>query len=157
MPARRRLLRRDPRIRLAPEAVKLFRVIEEIRDSGNEERWEDEGGRRRESLDAEKSLRRLLGLGWPAILPTDAELARGLPRPDYMRYLCAGETWDRAADLRRQLLMAAGAERAADGAALAKVLRRSGATARRRAKPPRNPQVGEVSAPEGELPENETS
>ena len=124
MPARRRLLRRDPRIRLAPEAVKLFRVIEEIRDSGDEERWEDEGGRRRESLDAEKSLRRLLGLGWPAILPTDGELACGLPRPAYMDNLSAGPTWGRAVELRRLLLAAAAKARAAEVAELTKVLKR---------------------------------
>jgi hypothetical protein len=82
--------------RLTPQVISLFRQIEELRESGAEK-----------DPDAEYELRRALGLPGHAVSPTDAGLAAGEPMPVYMSWLCAGETWPKAVELRKQLLEAA--------------------------------------------------
>jgi len=84
----------------------LFILIEEIRNAGDDRGWEPDG-RRREFLDAERELRDALGLARHAVSPCDAQVASGEEMPTYMAWLCAGETWPKAVELRRQLLEAA--------------------------------------------------
>jgi hypothetical protein len=98
MPTKRRALKRNMRDRrLTPQIISLFRQIEELRESGADK-----------DLDAERELRWALGLPGHAISPCDARVANGEEMPIYMSWLCSGETWPRAVELRRQLLEAAG-------------------------------------------------
>ena len=99
--------------RFTPEIVALFARIEEIRNAGDDREWEPDG-RRREFLDAEHELRYGLGFAGHSVMPTDDELARGEPMPAYMAWLCSGETWPKAVELRRQLLEAAAKEADSD-------------------------------------------
>jgi hypothetical protein len=118
MPTRRHpLKRRNVRDRrLTPEIVALFIRLEEIRDAGDHQQWEEHGGRKREYLDGDRELCDAFRLPGHAVSPTDARLAAGEPMPQYMVAggLCAAETWPRAAELRRQLLAAAAAQAESD-------------------------------------------
>jgi hypothetical protein len=70
--------------RITPEVLEVWQRLRAInRVKRWRERWEDEGGRRREFLDGEKRLATLLGLWWgDYVLPLDATAAEP---PDYMR------------------------------------------------------------------------
>src|SRR5690242_1476622 len=62
MPTKRRPIARSTRPRITPELVELYRRCLEIIEAGQDEAWEDEGGRRRELLDAHVALMSGLGL-----------------------------------------------------------------------------------------------
>jgi hypothetical protein len=87
---------------ITDEVVALFSKCCEIQKFGDEEFWAEDGGRRREYLDASGELHRLLGLKpWHAS-PLDTDLAA----PDR----CGGELWvtsrPDALELRREILAA---------------------------------------------------
>lgn len=89
MPSKRTPIDRPLVARITPEAVALFRQIEEILAAGLDETWEAEGGRRRECLDAEVRLHGLLG-----IQPWDEEpnhCSSNGPPPEW----CKGERAER--------------------------------------------------------------
>jgi hypothetical protein len=97
------MLKRRPRI--SGEAVRLFVLIEEIEASGAGEIWESEGGRRREMLDAENALARVLELGPHRFLPTQADA----PEPPEWLHLGNHADWRDSYRLRLKLLKAAAA------------------------------------------------
>jgi hypothetical protein len=78
--------------RLTPAIVALFVRLEEIRNAGADREWEEQGGRRREFIDASHELRYGLGLFGHSVMPTDPTLAAGEPMPGYMAWLSSGET-----------------------------------------------------------------
>ena len=95
MPAKRTPLNRAQRTRITSEAVQAYIRGREIWDSGDGDRWEKDGGRCREMLDAIVALHHALGLRpWeesPAEVGDD-------PRPTW-----ANDLWERAQELRRLL------------------------------------------------------
>ena len=95
MPAKRTPLKRQQRTRITSEAVEAYTRAREIQDSEDGDCWEDEGGRRREMLDAICALHRALGLQpWEE---SPAEVG-GNPRPTW-----ANDSWEQAQELRRLL------------------------------------------------------
>jgi hypothetical protein len=54
MPSKRKPIKRAAKRRITPEAVALLRRIVEIQEAGDT--WEEQGGRRREMLDATREL-----------------------------------------------------------------------------------------------------
>lgn len=84
MSTKRRPIRRSMRAKITPEVIELWQRLREInRVKRWRERWEDEGGHRREFLDGTKRLATLLGLWWgDYVLPLDATTAQP---PDYIR------------------------------------------------------------------------
>jgi hypothetical protein len=117
MPTQRAPLHRDLRVKLTPQTVRLFLRIESIIEDGEDREWEP-AGRRRQCLDAEMSLRRMLGISLGDISPTDPELRLGGVMPDYMSRLGAGRSWPVAVRLRARLLEAAAKLEQQDAAAL---------------------------------------
>jgi hypothetical protein len=65
MPTNRRIRRREATTRISPAALASYRLCHEIESAGADNTWEEEGGRRREYLDASTALDRSLGL--PAV------------------------------------------------------------------------------------------
>ena len=100
MPTNRTRIKRAVRSRVTDEAVALFRLCEDIADAGQDEKFEDEGGRRREYLDADSALARLLGLKPWETSPVDA--VREEP-PDWMRNDSQCEVWRKAWAIRCEL------------------------------------------------------
>jgi hypothetical protein len=77
---------RKPKTRTAQitdGAVALFRLCEEIIAAGRDEKFEDEGGRRREYLDARRALDGAVGIKLWETSPVDA--VRETP-PDWMHH-----------------------------------------------------------------------
>ena len=62
MATKRIPLKRAIRSRITDQATAAFRLCEEIRAAGDDELFEESGGRRNEFLEAELRLARLLGL-----------------------------------------------------------------------------------------------
>jgi hypothetical protein len=58
---------------MTPEMVTIFVRCEQIIEDGHDELWEDQGGRRREFLDANEALRKLLGRNIAQVSPVDAD------------------------------------------------------------------------------------
>jgi hypothetical protein len=106
MPSKRIPLRRNVRLRITPEAIRLFKLVENCIETGDHEFWEDEGGRRRQYLDADRDLASIFGLHLGEISPCDLQLRLDPRMPEYMRYLCSAETWPVALEVRRALLQA---------------------------------------------------
>ena len=98
MPTKRRVPKdRNPKI--TPEAVALFRLGLEIIEAGDDELWEEEGGRRREYLDADKRLCWvLLGLAPSEASPLDVQ-----PGQKYYGAECWLESVPKALELRALL------------------------------------------------------
>ena len=103
MPTKRVPLHRSlkPR-RITPRAVALWRVIQEIEAEDGDRDWEDEGGRRREYLDARGELNLLLG-----IKPWQSSPAR-VHDPEPPKWMTAGnllaaDQWREAWKLRQAL------------------------------------------------------
>src|SRR5262245_17054104 len=72
MPTNRRQRRREAVTHLSPVAVAAYRLAREIEATGLHTKWEDEGGRQREYLNAHRALDEELGLPpWPPS-PLDA-------------------------------------------------------------------------------------
>jgi hypothetical protein len=98
--------RRTPKTRRAisrvtPAAVELYRLCREIEDVGLDEKWERDGGRRRESLNARLELRRMLGIRpWQVSV---LEVDQGEPPPYERRRPHRIESWARAQALQREL------------------------------------------------------
>jgi hypothetical protein len=91
---------------ITDEVVALFCKCCEIQKFGDEEFWAEEGGRRREYLDASRDLCRLLGLPpWHAS-PLDTDLAGPAP---YNPEGCWAVTRPAALEIRREILAAMGA------------------------------------------------
>ena len=93
--------RRDAwRDRITPDVVDAFERVEAIRDAGQDEAWEDEGGRRLEMLDVEALVQRALGLPlWFTASVFDVDEGE---RPDHVR----AEDWEAALTWRRRLVAA---------------------------------------------------
>ncbi len=89
---------------ITDEAVALFRLCNEIAAAGQDENFENEGGRRREYLDAYRALSRAVGINFWEVSPLDA--VQESP-PDYMRQnpLQFGY-WEKAWGARREILAA---------------------------------------------------
>jgi hypothetical protein len=98
MPTNRTRIKRAVRSRVTDEAVALFRLCEDIADAGGDEKFEDEGGRRREYLDAHSALHSALGLMPWETNPVNAVCETP---PDYMRN--KHEDWHKAWELRCEL------------------------------------------------------
>ena len=83
MPTNRVRIKRAARSHVTDEAVALFRLCEEIIATGQDETFEDKGGRRSEYLDTRTALHSALGVKpWErSPLDTDSEAP-----PDYMRH-----------------------------------------------------------------------
>ena len=95
------MTKRRPRI--TSEAVALFLLVEEIEAAGAGETWEDEGGRRREMLDAEVAMARLLELKPYNFLPTEVDT----PEPPAWLHSGNHDDWRDSYRLRQKLLKAA--------------------------------------------------
>jgi hypothetical protein len=106
MPSKRIPLRRNVRLRVTPEAIRLFKLVENCIETGDHEFWEDEGGRRRQYLDADRDLASIFGLHLGEISPCDLQLRLNAQMPKYMRHLCSAETWPVAVEVRKALLRA---------------------------------------------------
>jgi hypothetical protein len=85
---------------ITPAAIAAFRRAEEIYNAEQEEAWEEDGGRRREYLDAHCELQLELRLRPWETSPLD--LDEDLQRPDYEN----AADWNKALTLRRALLAA---------------------------------------------------
>lgn len=73
MPTRRTPLKRVQQNRLSAHAVEAFRLAPDIESENKDQKWEGEGGRRREYLDAVGALHRALGLRPWQITPVDVD------------------------------------------------------------------------------------
>jgi hypothetical protein len=91
-------------VQITDEAVALFRLCDEIIAAGQEDKFEDQGGRRREYLDANRALGNAVGIKFREVSPFDA--VREAP-PDYMEHnpLQTGY-WRKAHAMRREMLAA---------------------------------------------------
>lgn len=105
MPTNRVPINRRRNRKINAAAIDAFKRCRAIIDAGLDEAWEEEGGRRRECLEAQQALRMALNLPPWAVSPADPGLDG--PMPDYMRYQSAGATWPAALELRRELEAAA--------------------------------------------------
>jgi hypothetical protein len=109
MPTKRRPLKRNAvRARIGPEAIQLFRFVEDCIESGDWEISEEEGGRRSEYQAADRKLAGMVGPGWE-ISPCDRRLRVDPEVPEYMIAggLCAANSWRKARALRELLEAAA--------------------------------------------------
>jgi hypothetical protein len=109
MPTKRRSLKRSVRAaRIGPEAIRLFRFVEDCIESGDCEISEEEGGRRSEYEAADRELAGMVGPSW-SISPCDRRLRIDPRTPQYMIAggLCAADSWRKALVLRGQLIEAA--------------------------------------------------
>jgi hypothetical protein len=87
--------------RVTDEAIEAFRLCEEIVAAGDDELFEDEGGRRHEYLEAHRALVCALGLKpWEAS-PVDVD-----EEPCSWSGNLYADSWSRAQELRRELLAA---------------------------------------------------
>jgi hypothetical protein len=103
MPTNRIRIKRAARSRVTDQVVALFCKCCEIQKSGDEEFWAEDGGRRREYLDACRDLYSLLGLPpWHAS-PLDTDLTGPAP---YNPEGCWADTRPAALELRREILAA---------------------------------------------------
>ena len=93
-----RLIVVDPII--TPEMIAIWRRLRSIVDAGDDERWESEGGRRREALDLDLEMHRLLGLK-PHQMPPILALCPKAPR--WMSQTRQWEDYRRAHLLSRRL------------------------------------------------------
>ena len=93
---------REKKISLTPEMLALFARGCEIQSAGDDQRWEDDGGRRREYLDLDKRLNTLLQRPWcPSLFDTalDRERPPAYLRPDHQLL----RDWHPAQQLRKAL------------------------------------------------------
>jgi hypothetical protein len=98
--------KRKPKARqhvITDQVVALFRKCCEIQKFGDEDFWAEDGGRRREYLDAAGELRRLLGLPPWSASPLDTDLAGPAP---YNQDGCWAMTRPAALEMRREILAA---------------------------------------------------
>ncbi len=86
--------------RITREAIALFKRVEAMLDEGADEQWEEEGGHRREYLDALSELDRELRLRPWETSPVHVD--ESWDRPDWI----SPESWGKAMHLRRLLLHA---------------------------------------------------
>jgi hypothetical protein len=103
MSTKRTPRRRDFKHRVTPEAMQLFDLCCAIQAAEDDDFWEDEGGRRREYLDARVRLREVVGLKpWDAC-PTDPDLDGPVPWYIPAGKLYSVKSWKLAGDWRAAL------------------------------------------------------
>src|SRR3974390_1413536 len=105
MSTKRTPIGRPPHPQITPAAMKAFLLVEEIRDAGQDEEWEEEGGRRRECLDAENVVDSELKLQPWETGPYDVDETA---RPTRWTKASAHEIdrWNKAVVLRRAIIAA---------------------------------------------------
>ena len=90
MATKRIPLHRATRSRVTPAALQLYQRCREIEATGCNEFWEQDGGRRREYLNAKGELRRTLGMFPHQFSPLDARHPNG---PGYGLSLSSVHDW----------------------------------------------------------------
>jgi hypothetical protein len=101
MPTRRTPIGRHARSRITPQAAALFRLCLEIQETGCDQFLEEDGGRRREFLDAHSDLGRLLGLApWEA---SPLDVPDEGPCPWAGSGNCYAASWPQAQEIRAAL------------------------------------------------------
>ena len=104
MPIKRRVSKTREH-QITDEAVEAFVRAEAIWDAGGYEKWEEEGGRRREYLDASSALGRSVGLRPWETSPLD--VPENGPPPERWKSPNGISDWQQAQNLRRELIKAA--------------------------------------------------
>lgn len=107
MTTKRTPIRRNVKPRITAEVLALWRKIQEIEAEGDDRAWEEEGGRRRECMDAHNELNQLLGIrSWQR---NPAQVREPEP-PKWMTAgnLLAADQWREAWKLRQAIEAAAG-------------------------------------------------
>jgi hypothetical protein len=87
--------------RITPEMIAMFRRAVAIQAAGLDQIWEQDGGRRREFLDAESALDRLLDL---ELFETNPLAARREEPPRWMKEAAMIADWRRAYQLHLRLM-----------------------------------------------------
>jgi hypothetical protein len=100
MPSKRRTKRRSLKPHVTDDAVWVFLALEQMISDGDDQRFEPRG-RRREALNAIKTLAQLTGRAWFQHCPCHT---RDPDPPDYMRDPCQTKDWKEAWALRLALV-----------------------------------------------------